>query len=100
MMRKMVATLGLVGGLAVGVLAPAAVAGADQTCYTGCEPPVTTTVPVAPTTEPTPVLRAASSGLAFTGGDIAGMTGLAVVTMSVGGLLVVRTRERRRSAQS
>lgn len=40
-----------------------------------------------------------TSGLAFTGADIAGMAGVAAVAIGVGGILVLTTRRRRRTAE-
>jgi hypothetical protein len=84
-----------VGGLLAGA------AGADSSCYTGCNTQTTAVTPdggsaaanttATKTTDgPTP----ASSGLAFTGADIEEMAVIGAAAIGVGTLLVVRSRRR------
>lgn len=83
----------LVLGLGLGVCATvgiSAAAFADTTCYTGCEPTVTTE-PVSPPVVPT---TSSSSGLAFTGADIEGLAAVGAGALVTGGLLL-RIRRRR-----
>lgn len=96
MMRKLLATAGIAAMLTLGGIGAASAAAAPITCYTGCEPPVSTTVPIGPsarTTEPAPAVRGAS-GLAFTGADIAGMTVVGLGAVAGGGVLVRHGRRR------
>ena len=86
------------GGLIAGA------AGADSTCYTGCNttPTVVTNTPaIAPADGPSTAATTSStapvtsSGLAFTGADIEEMAVIGVVAIGVGAVLV---RGRRRTA--
>jgi hypothetical protein len=87
-----------------GLLAGAAGADTNTTCYTGCTTPTTgiTTTPAAtpsdggsPATTAKVVSTPTSGGLAFTGADIEEMAVIGVVAIGVGAVLV---RGRRRTA--
>ncbi len=92
--------LGVLLALPVGGLLAGA-AGADSSCYTGCD---TQTAPVttdgAGTAATTTAAKTAdgpstaSSGLAFTGADIEEMAVIGAAAVGVGALLVVRSRRR------
>jgi hypothetical protein len=93
---------GLIGvGLALAVLTIApSMAGADPTCYLDC----TTTVPasvLATQTAQQPEVLAntaatdATTGLAFTGADEAGLVAFATIALVGGGVLVAASRRRR-----
>ena len=89
MSRKL---LGFGLGLALSTLAVAVVptmAWADSTCYTGCSAPTGGGVGNPPTVSVSkpasvPIQAPASSGLAFTGADIEGMTAVGVGAVVVG----------------
>lgn len=70
------------------------VAGADQTCYTGCSSPTSgITASSGNQAEPTTVSSSSpSSGLAFTGADIGEMAIVGVAAIGVGAVLVSRRR--------
>jgi hypothetical protein len=91
--------LGLLLAVPVGGLLAGA-AGADSTCYTGCNSPSTGITPAVTssdgaTTSPTASTSPTSSGLAFTGADIEEMAIIGVVAIGVGTVLI---RGRRRTA--
>jgi hypothetical protein len=80
-----------VGGLLAGA------AGADSSCYTGCNTQTTTVTPAGANTaaaKTTDGPTTTSSGLAFTGADIEEMAAIGAAAIGVGALLVVRSRRR------
>ena len=90
-----------------GAVAPAAAASADtagQACGdVSCTAPATPAQPQAGPTVSDPgstasVVATGHAGLAFTGGDIAGMTILAFGATALGSALLVSSRRGRRSA--
>jgi hypothetical protein len=73
-----------------GVMIPAATAGADSTCYTGCTPTTPDGHPPAAAVD----AQVSSSDLAFTGADIEEMTAIGAGALIVGGVLLRRNRRR------
>jgi hypothetical protein len=96
-----VALAGFIGvALALLALSVApSMAGADPTCYTGCSTTVPPSVLGTQTGQQPAVLAsgttANSTGLAFTGADVAGTVAIALIALAGGGVLVGVSRRRR-----
>ena len=79
-----------------GVTVPSVTAYADSTCYTGCTPTTPNGSP--PVVKTSDITDAVSGGaLAFTGADIEEMVAIGAGAVFVGGVLVRRSRTRRRT---
>jgi hypothetical protein len=91
---------GLLGlGLAlVAMTIGPSIASADSTCYTGCATTLPPSVLATQSGQEPQVLAGAAdatSGMAFTGADEAGLVVFAAFALAGGGVLVATTRRRR-----
>jgi len=101
MVKKLLAGLAVAGAASLGATLPSYAA--TTPCYVGCSPgPIPTgSVPGVPQdvhTRPVGTPQEPSPGLPFTGADIAESAALAVVLVTVGGVLLVVSRRSARRA--
>src|SRR5690348_5835606 len=102
--RVLVGIVALGAGLTFATVIGSVGAGASDStpCYTGCAAPQKANTPVVGAASQTatspPKSTTATSGLAFTGADIAGMTIFAFILLGVGSTMVyVNRRSKQRS---